>query len=70
MKKNLFSFSSFLPQNGLGKCLFAALFMGVFLSLPNISSAQTEFYIRTDTLNATGTPLFASLNSIRCGQQM
>ena len=65
MKKNLFSFSSFLPQNGLGKCLFAALFMGVFLSLPNISSAQTEFYIRTDTLNATGTPLFASLNSVR-----
>ncbi len=62
MKKNYLSLFSL---NGLGKCLFAALFMGVFIYIPNISNAQSEFYIRTDTLNASGAQVFGGLNNVR-----
>ena len=66
MKKNYFSVSSFLSMSGLGKCLFAALFMGLVLALPQVLNAQSEFYIRTDTVNATtGAQVFGSLNNVR-----
>lgn len=64
MKKNYSS--HFLSMNGFRKCLFAALYTGLFLTLTNALSAQSVFYIRTDTLNATiGNKVFGSLNNVR-----
>ncbi len=65
MKKKCLSVASIDLQTILGKSLFMFFFLGLVLVIPKVINAQTLFYIRTDTLNASNTPVFASLNNVR-----